>query len=169
MNFAAEDVFDAVRRGYSSLAEAHPDEITEYFSHIDDQSVIGHVNNIKGILFEQAYVEDLASQGVEAALFEAVNHPVSDVLVFGDLDVVTELQLKATDSASYIADAMMDDPESTFVVTSEVVAHFASDVVVDAGIENAALESVVEETLFSEVFNPFSAFSVLRFLLGVPF
>lgn len=169
MNFIDQDVFEAVRRGYSSLEVASNEDILNYFASIDTMSASGHLSNIKGILFEQEYVELLASEGIEAAMFEATNHPVTDVIVFGGLDGVSEIQLKATDSVSYVTAAMEADPEIVFAVTTEVAAEFGAGAVIDTGIENAALEQIVEDTLFGELANPFSTLSILRFLIGIPF
>jgi len=111
MEIVREDVFAAVRRGYNDLELASDTDITAYFSAIDAADVLGHSNHIKGILFELEYVEALETAGITASLFEATNHPVTDVLVFGGLDTVTEIQLKATDSVSYVTSAMQEDPE----------------------------------------------------------
>ena len=169
MNIVDLDVFEAVRRGYGALEIASNDDIIDYFASVDPGSTIGHMNNIKGILFEQEYVEALATQGIEAAMFEATNHPVTDIMVFGGLDGVSEIQLKASDSVSYVTAAMAEDPEVVFAVTSEIAAELGAGMVIDAGIENAALELAVGETLFGESVNPFGAFSLLRFLIGIPF
>lgn len=67
------DSFEAVRRGYTDLQEASPTEILNYFSTIDPTAEAGHMANIKGILFEQAVVDELQSGGLEAALFEETN------------------------------------------------------------------------------------------------
>lgn len=169
MNIVDLDVFEAVRRGYNSLETASNDEIIDYFASVEPASTVGHMSNIKGILFEQEYVEALAVQGIEAAIFDATNHPVTDIMVFGGLDGVSEIQLKATDSLSYVTAAMAEDSEVLFAVTSEIAAALGTDMVIDAGIENAALELAVGETLFGETVNPIGAFSLLRFLIGIPF
>ena len=169
MTMAREDVFDAVRRGYDDLEFASEAEITAYFGQIEPESVLGHLNHIKGILFEQEYVEVLGENGIEASLFDATNHPGTDILVFGGIEGGTEIQLKATDSMNYVTGAMQEDPEIMFAVTSEVAAQIDSDLVIDTGIENAALENTVSETLFEESISPIGAFSLVRFLIGIPF
>ncbi|GAB3285921.1 hypothetical protein [Parahaliea aestuarii] len=166
---AEAEVFDAVRRGYEEFETASPVEIIDYFSAIDDVSVMGHVNHIKGILFEQEYLDDLAMQGVEAEIFEPTNHPVSDIAIFEDGEVIGELQLKATESASYVAAAIEENPDVGFVVTSEVSASMNNDAVIDSGIEEAALEEAVGNTLFEESLNPVNPISVIGWLLGLPF
>jgi len=64
---------------------------------------------------------------------------------------------------------MAEDPEVVFAGTSEIAARLGSSVVIDAGIENAALELAVGETLFGETLNPIRPLSLLRFLTGIPF
>jgi hypothetical protein len=169
MGIVPEDVFAAVRRGYNDLELASDNDITAYFGAIDATDVLGHSNHIKGILFELEYVEALESAGIAASIFEATNHPATDVLVFGGLDAVTEIQLKATDSVSYVTSAMQEDPEIAFAVTSEVATVIGTDLVINTGIENAALESAVSDTLFEEAISPIGAFSLLRQLIGIPF
>ncbi|MFG6659489.1 hypothetical protein [Sulfitobacter sp. 915] len=169
MEIVPNDVFDAVRRGYADLEAASVDEITAYFDRIDASEALGHSNHIKGILFEQEYVEALETAGIGASLFEATNHPGTDVLVFGGAEAVSEIQLKATDSVSYVTAAMQEDPEIAFAVTTEVAAQMSSQVVIDTGIENAALESAVADTLFQEAVSPFGIFSLARLFFGIPF
>jgi len=169
MEIVPNDVFDAVRRGYAELEAASEDEITAYFDGIDASEALGHSNHIKGILFEHEYVEALETAGIAASLFEATNHPGTDVLVFGGVETVSEIQLKATDSVSYVTAAMQEDPEIAFAVTTEVAAQMSAEAVIDTGIENAALESAVSDTLFEEAVSPFGIFSLARLFFGIPF
>lgn len=162
-------VFDAVRRGYKELELSTNNEILVHFSDIPTESVLGHVSNIKGILFEQLYVDQLTEQGIGASIFEATNHPVSDIAIYDDDVLINELQLKATDSASYIISTLQENPEIGVVATTEVAAQFDLDMVFDSGIENFELTSVVEETLFEETVSPVSPLSVMGWLLGLPF
>jgi len=162
-------VFDSVRRGYNDLNESTKDEILEYFDDINPDSMIGHVNNIKGILFEQVYVDQLAEQGIYAEVFEATNTPIVDISVFDSTGVSVDLQLKATDSVAYINDTLEMYPDVSIVATSEVANMFNSEMVIDSGFENAVLESAVIESLSDEIVNPFSPISGLGWLLGLPF
>jgi L-2-hydroxyglutarate oxidase LhgO len=163
------EVFDAVRRGYTEFESTSNAEIIDYFSEIDQGSVAGHVSHIKGILFEQEYVDSLAAEGVEAQTFEATNHPITDISILGDGDVVTELQLKATDSVSYVTAAIQENPEVGFVVTSEIAGGLGTDLVMDSGIENTALDQAVQDTLMEEALNPVSPLSVIGWAFGLPF
>jgi len=143
------DVFDAVRRGYSELNLYSDAEIIEYFSEIEDRSVTGHISNIKGILFEQQYVQSLHMQGIDASLFDLTNYPNVDISIFEGGETVSEIQLKATDSVSYINETVYDNPDITVVLTSEVASGFENDQIVDSGISNFDLTSQVSDTLFS--------------------
>lgn len=143
------DSFEAVRRGYTDLQEASPTEILNYFSTIDPTAEAGHMANIKGILFEQAVVDELQSGGLEAALFEETNHPDSDLFIMDDGEAIAEFQLKATDSASYIASTLEENPDIPIITTSEVVAQFdGNDMVIDSGISNSDLTATVSSTIF---------------------
>lgn len=162
-------VFDSVRRGYQSLEEATNDEIIHYFEGLEPDVMVGHVSNIKGILFEQVYMDELVGQGIQAGVYELTNHPGADLFVLEDGQFAYELQMKATDSIAYIDSALQSYPDVAIVATSEVANSFESDMVIDAGIENAVLEETVSQVLIEEAVNPLSGFSLLRFLIGLPF
>ncbi len=162
-------VFDSVRRGYNALEHASNDEILSYFEDINPDVMIGHVNNIKGILFEQVYVNQLAEQGIHAEVFELTNHPGTDISIFEGGEVINELQMKATDSVSYISTTLEESPDIAIVATSEVASAFESAMVIDSEIENAVLESSVLETLTDDAVNPVSPLSILGWLIGLPF
>jgi len=166
---APSEVFEAVQRGYNELETASNDEIIDYFSSIDDEAVAGHVSHIKGILFEQEYLDLLEVQGIEAQVFEATNHPVTDIVITDGDEIVHELQLKATDSSSYIDATLEEHPDIEIVATTEVASGFDADLVTDSGIEDAALEQAVTDTMFDEVVNPISPISVIGWLIGLPF
>jgi len=163
------EVFEAVRRGYSELELASNSDILDYFSSLEVDSVTGHINHVKGILFEQEYIDALAEKGIEAEIFEVTNHPGTDIQLLDGSPDVTEFQLKATDSVSYINTAMTENPETAFVVTSEVAANFEPGLVIDSEIENSSLEEAVSETLLEEVTNPVSPLSVVGWFFGLPF
>jgi len=94
------------------------------------------------------YVEKLEREGIHAEMFEATNHPLTDIAIFEDGEIVNELQLKATESVSYINATLNENPDIVIVATSEVAQKIGSDMVIDSGIEEAALESVISDTLF---------------------
>lgn len=165
----SDDVFEAVRRGYDDLADMSDADIVHYFDGVDADCIGGHVSNVKGILFEQEYIELLVSQNIDAAIFEATNHPVTDISIMDNGEVINELQLKATDSVSYINATLNANPDIEIVTTSEVASRFDTPMVIDSGIEDEVLESVVFETLTEDIVNPLSPLSVVSWLVGLPF
>ncbi|GEM77857.1 hypothetical protein [Vibrio superstes] len=140
-------VFDAVRRGYNDLELSSGGEILDYFAGISPDVMSGHISNIKGIVFEQEVTNALNEQGFEAIMFEATNHPVSDIALMSDSDIAAEVQLKATDSISYINETLAENTDIPIIVTSEVAEGIDSALVIDSGLDNVALEDVVVETL----------------------
>ncbi|CAA6819655.1 MAG: Unknown protein [uncultured Sulfurovum sp.] len=165
------EVFDSIRRGYTDLNTSSNEEIFDYFQTIEEESMQGHISNIKGILFEHEYVQSLEEMGTHASIFEATNHPVTDISIFDDNgDVINELQLKATDSIGYINETLVENPDVTMVVTSEVATNMSTDVVIDSGIENAVLENSVLEVLSPiPVTTTGFAFAGIGLLFGLPF
>ena len=156
------EVLDSIRRGYNELKFSSDSEIINYFEKIEEESISGHVSNIKGILFEQEYVDHLATQGIHAQIYEATNHPITDLAIIEDGYIVNELQLKATESSSYIQATLNDHPDVEIVATTEVASQIDSDIVIDSGIEESALEEAV-----LDVINPVSSLSVVGWFFGV--
>lgn len=150
---AQSSVFDAVRRGYNELELASNDDILDYFSDVDPDAMSGHISNIKGIVFEQEVITALNDQGMDTLLFEATNHPVSDIALMSDGDIAAEVQLKATDSVSYINETLAENSDIPIIVTSEVADSLDSTLVIDSGIDNVVLDDTVSEVLTGEVFN----------------
>jgi len=150
---AQSSVYDAVRRGYNELELASNDEILDYFADVNPDAMSGHISNIKGIVFEQEVVTALNEQGMDAMLFEATNHPVSDIALMSDGDIAAEVQLKATDSVAYINETLAENPDIPIIVTSEVADGLESTMVIDSGIDNVALNDAVSEVLTGEIAN----------------
>ena len=165
------EVFDSIRRGYTDLDTSSNEEIFDYFQTVEKESMQGHISNIKGILFEHEYVQSLEEIGTHASIFEATNHPITDISIFDDDGyVINELQLKATDSVGYINETLVENPDVTVVVTSEVATSMSSDMIIDSGIENAVLEESVVETLSPiPVTKAGFAFAGIGLLFGLPF
>ena len=165
------EVFDSIRRGYTDLNNSTNEEIFDYFQPVDEESMQGHVSNIKGILFEHEYVQSLEEMGIHASIFEATNHPVTDISIFDNNgEIVNELQLKATDSVGYINETLVENPDVTVVATSEVASSMNNDMVIDSGIENAVLEESVVEVLSPiPVTKVGFAFAGIGLLFGLPF
>ena len=163
-----QEVFEAVRRGYGDLSDASDSEVVDYFGDIDDESWTGHMSNIKGILFEQEYVDKLEVEGVEAALFAGTTHPDTDLQIFEDGSVVEELQLKATDSVSYINSTLAENPDIAIVATTEVASGFETEMVIDSGISDVVLEEAIVNSIVPATPIGFGL-AGLGLLFGLPF
>ena len=161
----SQEVFDVVRRGYNDLEVSSNEEIISHFQNIDTASLTGHVSNIKGMLFEQQYVDQLELEGISAEIFEATNHPIVDIAIIENGDVVNELQLKATESISYINSTLEEHPNIEIVATTEVAAEMDNDMVIDSGISESALENTVLESL--DIVNPVSPISIIGWFFGI--
>lgn len=146
----SSSVFDAVRRGYTELEEQSNPEILSYFNEVEPGAMAGHISNIKGIVFEQEIVNALNEQGLDAMMFEATNHPFSDIALMSDGDIAAEVQLKATDSVSYINETLAENSDIPIIVTSEVSGSIDSVMVIDSGLDNLALEEAVNDALAGE-------------------
>jgi len=144
------EVYDAVRRGYNDLETASTDDIAAYFSNVDEGSMVGHVSNVKGMLFEQQVEATLNEQGLETSLHELTNHPDTDLSIYKDGEIAAELQLKATDDVNYINETLAEHPDIPIIATSEVIAQVDSPMVIDSGIENTELTATVHEALAGE-------------------
>ena len=167
----AEEVFDSIRRGYTDLNTASNEEIFDYFQDVGQESIQGHISNIKGILFEQEYVQSLEEMGIHASVFEETNHPITDISIFDENgDIINELQLKATNSVSYINETLAEHPDVAIVATSEVADSLSNDSVIDSGIEEAILEESIIEVLSPlPVTKTGLSFCGIGLLFGLPF
>jgi hypothetical protein len=162
MNIEKEAVYDAIRRGYSDLSNADESTIDAYFADVDIDSISGHVGNIKGILFEQEYVDQLQNEGIDAVVYEEVNHPMSDVMILENGEVVEDLQLKATESVSYVQDTLNSVGDDVTVVTTTEVAQYFDREVIDSGISESLLEEAV-----SDVIMPISPITIVKLFFGI--
>ena len=145
-----DEVFEAVRRGYSELQDSSNSEILEHFSLSSADELKGHVSNIKGILFEQEVQDKLNNNGIESNIFENTNHPDTDLQILENSSVLEEVQLKATDSTSYINETLAENPDIPIVATTEIANAIGKEEVIDSGISNEELENSVTDTLSSE-------------------
>ncbi len=141
------EVFEAVRRGYTELANSTDSEILVYFGASSADALKGHVSNIKGILLEQEIQDKLSNNGIESNIFEATNHPDTDLQILDGGNVLTEVQIKATDSQSYINEALAENPDIPIVATSEVATTMGSEEIINSGISNTVIEETVIETI----------------------
>ena len=116
-------VLAALRRSSTDLHDAGPEEVSAYLRGLDEDALPGIVSNTKGILHEMQFVELENEDGdsVYASIFDATNHPGTDVqFIDTDTGQTWEVQLKATDSAAYANDWIEAHPDGEILVTSEL-------------------------------------------------
>jgi len=141
---------EAIRRGYEAIgSNASPEEISLFFQSIPEEQILGHVSHIVGITHEVLVVDAIntAGNGDVASLFESTNHPVADILIIDSDGVAKEVQLKATDSISYINEHLNKNPGIDVIATEEVAGAMNNEHVTSSGFENEELRQVVEQSL----------------------
>jgi len=137
-------VLTALRRSSKKFEDKSIEEISEILSSYNEDQIPGLVNNIKGILFELEFVEIENQNGdsIFAYQFEQSNFPTYDVqLVNEETGEIAEIQLKATNSSSYVK-SWMDEHGDNIVVTDEVAEELGLEGI---GISNKELEVRVED------------------------
>jgi hypothetical protein len=119
---------------------------------LDGEALQGAVNTAKGKYFEYLVVEKLnqgqqvgpllLEPGQQAVLAESMTQPGWDMRIVDEHgDVVEYLQLKATDSVSYIRSALERYPDIQILATDEVA---DSGLVLESGITEQDLRAHVE-------------------------
>jgi len=144
--------------------------------HKGDAALLGIVNGIKGKAFELDYLEYLNHGHLPAGAFaELADSPTQEGWDIAIRDahghIIDHLQLKATDSLSYIEEALARHPEIDVVATHEVFQHIGDSEImshlIDSGIANAQLEDVAAHALHDVApgfeLVPWFAFGVIAF------
>lgn len=136
---------------YPNVASAH--SFADEAGRLNGQELVGFISGVKGKLFEIKYVDYLNNgnlpSGFSAELAESPTNPGWDIAIFGpDGAIKDAIQLKATDSVQYVSEAIEKYPQIDVVTTSEVHSHLImqdyADHVIDSGISDAAITSIVE-------------------------
>lgn len=140
-------VLAALRRSTTDLHDADPEQVSAYLRGMDEDALPGIVSNTKGILHEMQFVEMENEDGdsVYASIFDATNHPGTDVqFIDTDSGQTWEVQLKATDSATYANDWIEAHAGGEILVTSELAERTSLD---SSGFSNDELTDDVESTV----------------------
>lgn len=112
----------AMQRAHPQAGDT-PEELGRWLAEMDEDQINGVVNNTKGVLHEMEFVrlENEDGDSVHAALFESTNHAGYDVqFIDSQTGAVWQVQMKATDDASYVQDWMEAHPDGEIVVTEEL-------------------------------------------------
>ena len=157
IDYIPEEVEKAYKAAYPIKSQT--DNLRDIIEDADDTELAGLISGIKCKLFEMRYVDFLNNghlpDGHEAVLAESATNPGWDIAILDNNGIaVNELQMKATDSVDYIKTALERYPDIDIVTTEEVynsvVMHEFADSVINSGISNEELTSVVTETLESD-------------------
>jgi hypothetical protein len=125
---------------------------------LEEDQITGFVAAVKGKLFEMNYVDYLNEgqlpDGYSASLAGSPTQQGWDIAVRGpDGNTVDLIQAKATDSVSYVKQAIVENPHIDVVTTEEVYSQLlmsgANDQLINSGIANDSLELAVEGAVSS--------------------
>jgi len=126
-------------------------------AYYSDEQIAGFVNAAKGKYFEYLVAERLNDgepvgdlvlpSGFRAEVAASMNQPGWDLKILGPQGQVDEyLQLKATDSTSYIRDALEKYPDIKILATDEAASQLGSShMVIDSSISEDEIRAVVQE------------------------
>lgn len=136
-------IISAMQRVNPELSNMTPTGIGDYLGNLSPDQLQGVVSNTKGVYHEMLYVDSLsgAGPGIEVALHPDINHPGSDVVFSSDGEIYNEVQLKATDSISYVNEHYEKYPNIDVIATDEVASKI--DGVESSGFSNSILEQDV--------------------------
>ena len=111
---------------------------------MNEDQLGGLVSNVKGVLHEMEFVriENDNGDSVHAAMFEATNHPGTDVyFVDTGSGEIWEAQLKATDNESYVQDWIDGHADGEILITEELADEMGLP---SSGLSNEQLTADVE-------------------------
>jgi hypothetical protein len=160
-----DDILKAYETAYPNLANeiSFADKVNE----LDSDALSGFISGVKGKLFEMKYVDYLNDgnlpDGYSAFLAESPTQAGWDIGIKGaNGELASVIQAKATDSLSYVKDAMEEYPSIDFVTTDEVYSQLVlngiGENIASGGILNedliSAMNEAVESASISFDFNP---------------
>jgi len=149
-----DDIQQAYEMAYPDLAQS--ESLQSVMDHADADQLQGLVSGIKGKLFEIRYTDYLNDghlpDGFTAKMADSPTNPGWDIGIYDDHGNMSDaLQLKATESAQYVQDALAKYPHIDIVTTDEVYSQLAmqgfADHVSNSGISDQELTDFVHESL----------------------
>ncbi len=164
---------------WEAFGEAFPNRSIEDLEHLSPEEIKGWLSPWKGKLFEVDVRDRLNAgeivgdirlgPGHVAVLAESANQPGWDLQIINDTDrtIVDALQLKATDSMSYVKNALERYPDIDILATDEVASRMPS-LVMNSGISDAQLEQQIESPVEALLDSPLEEFAE-HILPGLPF
>lgn len=116
-------ILAALRRSSEEFKFLNVQDIGNTLSRYNSDQINGLVSNVKGIAHEMEYVriENDDGDAITATLYTDTNHPGYDVQLYDeDSGESWDVQLKATDSSSYVNQWIEQHPEGDILVTDEL-------------------------------------------------
>jgi hypothetical protein len=139
----------AIRDRFPQLAEVPISGIADHMRSYDAAQMEGVVNEVKGRMFELLIIEAENSDGdsITAISEGDMSQPATDLILKNNqTGEAVAIQLKATDSPSYIEHALQRYPDVPILTTEEVGEHFAgSHMVTGSAIGNEHLTAVTQD------------------------
>lgn len=150
----SDEIINAYEAAYPDLSDtiSFEDKVRD----LDDEALTGFISGVKGKLFEQKYVEYLNDgnlpDGYTAVLAESATQTGWDIAIEGENgEIASVLQAKATDSVSYVQDALEKYPNIDVVTTDEVYSHLVmsgiSENITNGSISNVELVDALENAV----------------------
>ncbi len=143
-------VLAALRRSDTTLGAASEAELSDYLAEYDADQLKGIASNVKGIYHEELWVHQYNSTHTDtyAQMYADTNHAGADVEILNaeTHEVVSTMQLKATDSSAYVNEHMARYPDIDVSVTNETAERMAGSVHA-SGIDNATITDMVNHDL----------------------
>lgn len=140
-------IIEALRRSNKLYKDMDLSEIGEHLSSYSDNQLDGIVNNVKGIAHEIKFtdLENTDGDNLFATMFSETNHVGTDVQIQDIINGhIEEIQLKATESESYVLDWIEDHPSGKIVVTEEVAERLGLE---SSGFSNDEITYETEEVV----------------------
>jgi len=149
-----DDIVNAYEAAYPDLSAtiSFEDKVRE----LEPDALVGFISGVKGKLFEQQYIAYLNQgnlpDGYTAVLAESATQKGWDIAIEGSNgEIASVLQAKATDSASYVQDAIEKYPNIDVVTTEEVYSHLVmsgiSENIAKGSISNAELMETLDQAV----------------------
>lgn len=151
-------VLDSLRRSSTVLAGASEAELSDYLDSYDESQLKGIANNIKGIYHEELWVYNYNETHSDsyAEMYGATNHAGADIQIkdFDTDEVVSNIQLKATNSVAYVNQHLDRYPDIEVHVTNETAVRMTG--VHASGIHNSEITEKVNDDLAAMADNTMS-------------
>ena len=140
-----ELVLHSIKRASPEFNNLTISEIGDRLSEFNEDQLLGFSNNVKGILHELQFIEieNEDNDSITASIFPETNHIGTDIMLTDeDTGEIIEVQLKATDSTSYINEWFDDYPDGEILVTEEIAEKMNLKT---SGISNEKLTTETDE------------------------